>query len=59
MNAPSAGAVFFLCLVIGIVFDQVALGIIAGLILGGVAGKATAPKRSGDAAAPPGGDSAA
>lgn len=36
MNKPlSGGAVFLLCLVLGIIFDQVAIGILAGLVLGG------------------------
>lgn len=45
MNKLSAGGVFLLCLFLGIIFDQVAIGIIAGLILGAGAGKVTAPKR--------------
>lgn len=49
MNALSGGAVFFLCLFLGIIFDQVAIGILAGLVLGAAAGKATAPKRGEDA----------
>lgn len=44
MNKLSAGAVFVLCLFLGIIFDQVAIGIIAGLVLGAGAGKVTAPK---------------
>jgi hypothetical protein len=36
MNKPlSGGAVFLLCLVLGIIIDQVAIGILAGLVLGG------------------------
>jgi hypothetical protein len=45
MNKLSAGGVFLLCLFLGIIFDQVAFGIISGLILGAGAGKVTAPKR--------------
>lgn len=41
-QATSGGGVFFLCLVLGIVFGNVALGIIAGLILGGGTAKVTA-----------------
>lgn len=48
MNKLSAGAVFLICLFLGIIFDNVALGIIAGLFLGAGAGKATAPKQSTD-----------
>lgn len=44
MNKLSAGGVFLLCLFLGIIFDQVAIGIIAGLLLGAGAGKVTAPK---------------
>ena len=44
MNKLSAGGVFLLCLLLGIIFEQVAIGIIAGLILGAGAGKVTAPK---------------
>lgn len=44
MNKLSAGGVFLLCLFLGIIFEQVAIGIIAGLILGAGAGKVTAPK---------------
>ena len=43
MNKLSAGGVFFLCLFHGIIFDQVAIGILAGLVLGAAAGKVTAP----------------
>lgn len=49
MNKLSAGAVFFLCLFAGIIFDQVAIGILAGLVLGAAAGKATAPKSEPEA----------
>lgn len=49
MNKLSFGGVFLICLFLGIIFDQVAIGIIAGLILGAGAGKATAPKRDADA----------
>ncbi len=44
MNGLSAGAVFFICLFLGIIFDNVALGIIAGLLLGAGAGRVTAAK---------------
>lgn len=42
---------FLLCLLIGILLDQVALGILAGLLLGAFFGsqKADAPKDSSDA----------
>ena len=43
MNKLSAGGVFLLCLLLGIIFEQVAIGIIAGLILGAGVGKVTAP----------------
>lgn len=49
MNKLSAGAVFFLCLFLGIIFDQVAIGILAGLVLGAAAGKVTAPKSGPEA----------
>lgn len=49
MNKLSAGAVFLICLFLGIIFDQVALGIIAGFFLGAGAGKVTAPKGPTDA----------
>ncbi len=49
MNKLSAGAVFFICLFLGIIFDNVALGIIAGLFLGAGVGKVTAPKDRTDA----------
>ena len=49
MNKLSAGATFLLCLFLGIIFDQVAIGIIAGLILGAGAGKVTAPKSDTEA----------
>lgn len=45
MNKLSGGAVFLLCLFVGIVMDQVALGIIAGLLLGAGVGKITAKPR--------------
>ncbi len=45
MNKLSFGGTFLLCLFLGIIFEQVAIGIIAGLILGAGAGKVTAPKR--------------
>ncbi|MGE0742706.1 MAG: hypothetical protein AB7O98_15305 [Hyphomonadaceae bacterium] len=44
MNKLSAGGVFLLCLFLGIIFDQVAIGILAGLVLGAGVGKATASK---------------
>lgn len=40
---------FSLCLFAGIIFDHVAIGIIAGLILGAGAGKLTAPKSDSEA----------
>ena len=49
MNKPLSGlSGFMLCLFIGILLDQVALGIIAGLFLGGVLGarKGKAPEES-------------
>ncbi len=49
MNKLSAGSVFLLCLFLGIIFEQVAIGIIAGLILGAGAGKVTAPKSGPEA----------
>lgn len=49
MNKLTAGGVFFICLFLGIIFDQVAIGILAGLVLGAVAGKTTAPKRGPEA----------
>ncbi len=36
----TGGGVFMLCLLFGIIFDQVALGIIFGLLLGGGSAKA-------------------
>mgnify|MGYP000269941438 FL=1 len=42
MNKLSGGAVFLLCLFIGIVTEQVAIGILAGLVLGAGVGKVTA-----------------
>jgi hypothetical protein len=48
MNKLSGGGVFLLCLFLGIIFDQVALGIIAGLLLGAGVGKVTAPKGDTD-----------
>lgn len=44
MNKMSAGGVFLLCLFIGIIMDQVAIGILAGLVLGAGVGKVTAPR---------------
>lgn len=49
MNKLSAGGVFLLCLFLGIIFDQVATGILAGLVLGAGAGKVTAPKSGTEA----------
>jgi hypothetical protein len=49
MNKLSAGGVFLLCLFLGIIFDQVAIGILAGLVLGAGAGKVTAPKNEPEA----------
>lgn len=46
-NVSSGLGGFTLCLLIGIILDQVALGIIAGLFLGGALGTAKA-KRSED-----------
>ncbi|WP_156767724.1 hypothetical protein [Candidatus Viadribacter manganicus] len=46
MNKISAGGVFLLCLFLGIVFNQVAIGIFAGLLLGAAAGKATEKKET-------------
>lgn len=47
----SGGFGFLLCLLIGILVDQVALGILAGLFLGGfiASRKAKAPDESADA----------
>lgn len=44
----SAGGVFLLCLFLGIIFEQVAIGILAGLVLGAVAGKATEKKNTAE-----------
>lgn len=55
MNGLSAGAVFFICLFLGIIFDNVAIGIIAGFLLGAGAGRVTAAK---GAAIPKGPDGA-
>lgn len=49
MNKLSAGATFLLCLVLGIIFEQVTIGILAGLVLGAGAGKVKAPKRGPEA----------
>lgn len=40
----TGGGVFALCILFGIIFDQIALGIIFGLLLGGGAGKAVEKK---------------
>jgi hypothetical protein len=37
----TGGGTFIICLLFGIIFDQIALGIIFGLLLGGGAAKAT------------------
>ena len=34
MNKLSFGGVFLICFFLGIIFDQVAIGILAGLVLG-------------------------
>lgn len=49
MNELSAGGVFLLCLFLGVIFEQVAIGIIAGLILGPGAEDDTAPKSGAEA----------
>ena len=49
MNKLSAGMVFLICLFLGIIFDNVALGILAGLFLGAGAGKVAARKGRPDA----------
>lgn len=49
MSKMSAGGAFLLCLFIGIIANQVALGILAGLLLGAIAGKATARKADPEA----------
>ena len=43
-KAGSGGGVFIMCLLFGIIFDQIALGIIFGLLLGGGAAKAVEKK---------------
>jgi hypothetical protein len=48
MNKLFAGGAFLLCLFLGIIFDQVALGFIAGLLLGAGVGKVTAPKSNSE-----------
>jgi len=51
MSKPvSGGAVFLLCLFVGIIFDQVAIGILAGLVLGAAVGR---PKLGGGTDASP------
>lgn len=40
----SSGGTFITCLLLGIIFDNIALGIIFGLLLGGGAAKATGGK---------------
>ena len=44
----SAGGVFLLCLFLGIIFEQVAIGILAGLVLGAAAGAATENKNAAE-----------
>jgi hypothetical protein len=46
-NLFTGGFGFLLCLLIGILVDQVALGIIAGMFLGAILGALT-PKAPGD-----------
>lgn len=49
MNRPlSGGAAFLLCLFVGIIVDQVALGIIGGLLLGAVLAKSGARSDGAD-----------
>ncbi len=43
-QAGSGGGVFIVCLLFGIIFDQIALGIIFGLLLGGGTAKAVEKK---------------
>lgn len=43
-QAGTGGGVFALCLIFGIIFDQIALGIIFGLLLGGGSAKAVEKK---------------
>lgn len=43
-QVTSGGGTFIICLLLGIIFDQVALGIIFGLLFGGGAAKATESK---------------
>jgi hypothetical protein len=43
-QAGTGGGTFVICLLLGIIFDQVALGIIFGLLLGGGAAKAVEKK---------------
>lgn len=40
---------FVLCLLLGILFDQVAIGILAGLVIGGIAGTRKSGRQSGGA----------
>jgi hypothetical protein len=43
-QAASGGGAFIMCLLLGIIFDNIALGIIFGLLLGGGAAKAVEKK---------------
>ncbi len=43
-QVSTGGGTFAICLLLGIIFDQIALGIIFGLLLGGGAAKATGGK---------------
>ncbi len=43
-QAASGGGTFAICLLLGIIFDQIALGIIFGLLLGAGAAKVTERK---------------
>jgi hypothetical protein len=52
MNKMSGGFVFLLCLFAGIIFDNVAIGILAGLVLGATVGKVTAKPPGESAEAP-------
>jgi hypothetical protein len=47
MHKTSAGSGFLLCLLIGILVDEVALGIIAGLLFGGAVGAWMARREPG------------
>lgn len=43
-QAASGGGTFMVCLLLGIIFDNIALGIIFGLLLGGGVAKAVEKK---------------